>query len=159
MRKVTLSGLLLALVLAACGGPTEFVPTPTTALPTVPTSAVPSGPTSTLPNGVAERQLTVPGSPIVISYDDGMPGAAITSIEETLPLARQDMGDSGALKVHVYATADAFVAAHPPDQRQRAQADIDAGLSGSSNSGAIWLYGPNYVPRDDSQRRMIVIHE
>lgn len=159
MRRVTMTGLLLALVLAACGGPTEFVPTSTTALPAVPTSAVPSATTSTLPIGVARRQLAVQGSPIVVSYDDGMPADAIASIEETLPVARQDMGDSGALVVHVYATVDAFVAAHPQAERRRAQEDVDAGLSASATSGAIWFYGPNYVPRDDRTRRMIVLHE
>lgn len=157
MRKVTMTGLLV-LVLAGCGGPTEFVPTPTTALPAVPTSAV-LATTSTLPIGVARRQLAIEGSPIVVSYDDGMPADAIASIEETLPLARQDLGDSGALVVHVYATMDAFVAAHPQAERRRAQEDADAGLSASATPGAIWFYGPNYVPRDDKTRRMVVIHE
>jgi hypothetical protein len=160
VRKVTMTGLLLALILAACGGPTEFVPTATTALPAVPTtSAVPSATTSTLPFGVGRRQLALDGSPIVVSYDDGMPADAIASIEETLPLARKDLGDSGALVVHVYATVDAFIAAHPQAQRRQAQMDIDAGASASASPGAIWFYGPNFVPRDDKTRRMVLIHE
>lgn len=158
VRRVTITGLLLALVLAACGGPKEFVPTPTTPLPAVSTRAIPPT-SSTLPIGVAHRQLAVQGSPIVVSYDDGMPADAIASIEETLPLARQDLGDSGALLVHVYATIDAFVAAHPQADRRRAQEDADAGLSASTTARAIWFYGPNYVPRDDRTRRMIVFHE
>lgn len=159
MQRVTLTGLLLALVLVACGGPTKFVPTSTTVVPEVTTSAILSATTSTLPVGVARRKLAVDGSPIVVSYDDGMPADAIASIEETLPLARQDMGDSGALVVHVYATVDAFVAAHAPADRRRAQEYVDAGLSASATPGAIWFFGPNYVPRDDMTRRMIVLHE
>jgi hypothetical protein len=158
VRKATMSGLVLALGLAACGGPTEFVPTPTTALPAIPTAVAPAT-TSTLPVGVARRPLAVEGSPIVASYDDGMPADAIASIEETLPFARQDLGDSGALVVHMYATLDAYLAAHPEAGRRRAQEDVDAGLSASATPGAIWIYGPNYVPRDDKTRRMVVFHE
>lgn len=158
-RRSTRGGLLLALALAACGGPTEFVPTPTTGPPALPTSTVLPSAASTLPAGVARRQLVVEGSPITVSYDDGMPGDIILSIEEMLPLARQDLGDSGPLVVHVYATVDAFVAAHAPADRRRAQQYADAGIGASASPGAIWFYGPNYAPSSDRSRRMVIFHE
>lgn len=161
MRRVAVA---LALVLGACGGAGPSVaPAPdttTTLAPAVTTTAsAPSTTTTSVAPGIQQRAVVAPGSLMALRFDDAMAPDALATVEETLPVARQDFGDSGTLIVHVYAGADAFVGAHDARSQQRARDDIASGPVASSSSGAIWIYGPRYLERDRTTRRLIVLHE
>jgi hypothetical protein len=161
---------VLTLVLGACGGGTGHfaAPATTTTAPPV-TTPVRAATTTTAPGpwsatpvapGIQERRVEAAGgASLVIRFDDPMQQEALRTVEEALLVARQDLGDSGPLVVHVYSSAEAFVAGHDARSQQKAQQDVDSGATANTNSAGIWIYGPRFVDRDTSARRLIVVHE
>ena len=168
MHRLRRTSLWLALLLAACGtggggsGGAEVVAgaitTPTTVAPIVtrPGSTTTS---TTLLAGVEQRSVDVPGSPIVLRFDGEVGSGVLALVEEMLPVAREELGDSGSLMVHVYGTADVYVGAHDARTQADARADIDAGLIAEARTAAIWIYAPRFVEQTASTRRMIIFHE
>lgn len=175
MRRARQGRLWLALILAACGVVAEvtsprsttatatpvatIVSTTTSSSSTTSSTSTTSTTTTSLPEGIQQRPVPVPGSSIVVRFEGGLAPAVLASIENTLPLARRDLGDAGSLVVHVYATVEAFVAAHDVAAQPRARADVEAGSVASTTTGTIWIYGPRYAERDAATRRQIVFHE
>ena len=84
---------------------------------------------------------------------------ALSIVEETIPIAFEALGESGPLVVHVYASADTYVASHDPRSQERARADIDGGAIATGGTGVIRIYSPRFLERDTTSRRLIVIHE
>jgi len=163
----------LGLLLGACVGGGQYVSpatTPTTVVAsTTTTTAAPTTTTSTAPPatttstttvaGITERRLSEPGSSIVLRYDAGVAPALLGSIEATIPFARTDFGDSGALVVHIYSDVETFVGAHDPRAQQQAREDVEAGSVASASGGTIWIYSPRFEQQSPSSRQLIVLHE
>ena len=94
-----------------------------------------------------------------LRYDEGLAPEALAIVEETIPIAFEALGESGPLVVHVYASADTYVASYDPRSQDRARADIDGGAVATGGAGAIRIYGPRFLDRDATTRRLIVLHE
>ncbi len=97
---------------------------------------------------------------MVIQHDDGVTDATITSIGETFLLASEDLGDAGALTVHVHNNEDDFVRARYPsdaNRQQQLRSSIAAGLGGEAGFRKIWIYLPN--SDKNVQRELGIYHE
>ena len=162
----------MALLLAACTAPTppEAAPAPSTTLPattappttSAPTTTTPPAPTTTsttLLPGISQRPIAVPGPAVLLRYDEGMAPEGLSIVEATIPRAYEALGEAGPLVVHVYASADNFVASHDARLQERARADVDGGVIATGGGGTIRIYGPRFLERDTTSRRLIVIHE
>jgi hypothetical protein len=171
-RRELAAALGVTLLLAACtASAPQVAPAPTTlpattSLPATTTSSTttttrpaPTTTTTTLLPGVTQRPIAVPGQSIVLRYDEGMAPGALAIVEETIPTAHEALGESGPLVVHVYASADNYVASYEPGRQERARADLDAGTVATAGAGVIRIYGPRFVDRDTTTRRLIVLHE
>lgn len=171
MRPVSREAVWVAaaLLLGACGRPGDSVSpttvanfgvTSTTAptMTTVPPATATSPPT-TLAGAIHERPLPLPGSTVVLRFDDSLAPGVIEAVEEALPVVRQDFGDSGRLAVHAYGNVDLFVAAHDPRAQAQARKDAEGGIVASTTTGEIWIYGPRFAERSLSSRRLTVFHE
>ncbi len=160
MQRLIRGAVGLALLLGACGETPESVaPGTTRGRVETAVAATPSTTTTSLPTGIHQREIVAPGSSIVMRFDDRTKPALLDTVEDTVLIAKEEFGDSGALVVHVYASADAFVEAHDAWYRQTAQKELDAGLYASSNAGVIWIYGPRFAEHDTSTQRLIILHE
>ncbi|HUR22401.1 MAG TPA: hypothetical protein VMZ73_00870 [Acidimicrobiales bacterium] len=135
------------------------LPATTTRSSTTSTRPAPTTTTTTLLAGLAQRPIAVPGASILLRFDEGVPPEALSVVEETIPVAYDALGESGPLVVHVYASADTYVASHDPRSQERARADIDGGVVATGGAGAIRIYSPRFLDRDTTTRRLIVIHE
>jgi hypothetical protein len=130
---------------------------PTTSSSTTTTSPAP---TTTALGGITQRAIAIPGASISLRYDDGIPPSALSVVEETIRLARDALGDSGPLVVHVYSSADNYVASFDPRLQERARADVAAGVVATGGSGAIRIYGPRFLGLTTTvSKRLVVIHE
>lgn len=138
---------------------TTSLPATTTSSSTTTTRPAPTTTTTTLLPGVAQRPIAVPGQSVVLRYDEGIAPGALAIVEETVPTAYEALGESGPLVVHVYASADNYVASYDPRSQDRARADIDGGTVATGGPGVIRIYGPRFVDRDTTTRRLIVLHE
>ena len=135
------------------------LPATTTSSSTTTTRPAPTTTTTTLLPGVSQRPIAVTGPPIVLRYDEGMAPQALSIVEETIPVAHEALGESGPLVVHVYASADLYVASVEARSQERARADLDAGAVATAAGGVIRIYGPRFLERDTTSRRLIVLHE
>lgn len=170
-RRRAAVAVAVALLLAACSGPApQAAPAPTTLPPptmlpstttssTTTTRPAPTTTTTTLAPGVAQRSIAVTGPSIVLRYDEGVPPEALSIVEETIPVALASLGESGPLVVHVYDSAENYVASHDPRSQERARADVDAGVTATAGGGVIRIYSPRFLLRDTVSRRLVVLHE
>lgn len=172
LRRRSAAAVCFTLLLTACtssarqAAPAPTTSAPTTSLPATTTSSsttttwpAPTTTTTTLLPGITQRPIAVPGQSIFLRYDEGISAAALSLVEETIPIAYEALGESGPLVVHVYASADTYVASHDPRSQERARADIDGGAVATGGAGVIRIYGPRFLDRDTTSRRLIVIHE
>ena len=162
-RRRSAALLWVALLLAACRTSGSTAQQPATASPpttsATTTQPAPATTSTTLPAGILQRPITVPGPAVLLRYDEGMAPEGLSIVEATIPVAYEALGEAGPLVVHVYASADNFVASHDPRLQDRARADVEGGLVATGGAGAIRIYGPRFLDRDTADRRLAVIHE